>query len=189
MICKVPETITFSLNEERKEYIKQAAKSIHACPIKSRGRAYDEVYKSVKHGFILEYALVEQGAIKNDAEFDYTNRDSYCWDVLWDGKRTEVKCLRYDKKMSWVSFSIEYVKTFINTINYDKTLVDNIIFGHYDETSDGMITADWRLIAPSSTFVNKIRKCNPKFDNSYDRNGNLKYFYSHPSEKRSIFIK
>lgn len=189
MICKVPKTVSFSLSEEQKAHIKHVAETIYACPVKSRGRDYDTVYKSTRNGFILEYALVEQGAIKNDAEFDHTKVNSYCWDVLWDGKRAEVKCFYFDDTMSWVSFPLKFVQTFINTTKRNKNLVDIIIFGHYNETSDGVITAKWRLITPSDTFADKIRKCNPKYESSYGLDGDLKYFYSHPSESRSIFIK
>lgn len=189
-LCKTPQTITFSLTEEQKSHIQAMAEGIHNCPIRSRGRSFDAIYKSVKNGAILEFALVEQGAVKNDAEFDHTNPLSYCWDVFWDGQRAEVKCFYFDSTMSWVSFPLRFVQTFINTTKRGKNLVDIIIFGYYDETPEGVITARWRLIAPSDTFANKIKPCNPSYKSSYDPyTGDLKYFYSHPSESRSIFIK
>jgi hypothetical protein len=55
---------------------------------------------------------------------------------------------------------------------------------------EGVITTKWRLIAPSDTFASKLKKCNPTFKSSYDQyTGEPKYFYSHPSEPRAIFIK
>ena len=189
-LCKTPQTITFTLTEEQKSHIQAMAEGIHACPIRSRGRNFDAIYKSVKNGAILEFALVEQGAVKNNAEFDHTDPLSYCWDVFWDGQRAEVKCFYFDSSMSWVTFPLRFVQTFINTTKRGKNLVDIIIFGYYDETPEGVITAKWRLIAPSDTFVSKLRKCNTQYKSSYDVfTGELKYFYSHPSEPRAIFIK
>jgi hypothetical protein len=189
-LCKKPKTITFSLTEDQKSHIQTMAEGIYACPVRSRGRNFEAIYKSVKNGAILEFALVEQGAVKNDAEFDHTDPLTYCWDVFWDGQRAEVKCFYFDETMSWVTFPLRFVQTFINTTKRGKNLVDIIIFGHYDETPEGMITAKWRLIAPSDTFSNKIKQCNSKYKSSYDPyTGDLKYFYSHPSESRAIFIK
>lgn len=188
-ICKVPENITFSLTKDQNEYIQTMAKEIKACPVRSHGRAIDTIYNSVRKGVILEYALVAQGAIKNDATFDKTIPDSYCWDVIWDTHRTELKNVYFDKTMSWVSFNLKYVQTFINIVKRNKKLVDIIMFGHYDESGDA-ISVKWRLIAPSDTFPNIIRKCNPAYENNYDKKtGDLKYFYHHPSEKRSILLK
>lgn len=189
-LCKIPQTITFTLTEDQKSHIQTMAEGIHACPIRSRGRSFDAIYKSVKNGAILEFALVEQGAVKNNAEFDHTDPLTYCWDVFWDGLRAEVKCFYFDDTMSWVSFPLKYVQTFINTTKRGKNLVDIIIFGYYDETPEGVITAKWRLIAPSDTFASKLKQCNTKYKSSYDTyTGELKYFYSHPSESRAIFIK
>lgn len=189
-LCKTPQTVTFTLTEEQKSHIQTMAEGIHGCPIRSRGRNFDAIYKSVKNGAILEFALVEQGAVKNEAEFDHTNPLSYCWDVFWDGQRAEVKCFYFDSSMSWVTFPLRFVQTFINTTKRGKNLVDIIIFGYYDETPEGVITAKWRLIAPSDTFASKLRKCNTQYKSSYDSfTGELKYFYSHPSEPRAIFIK
>jgi hypothetical protein len=189
MLCKIPQPVTFKLTEEHKSHIQIMAEEIHACPVRSRGRKFETIYKAVKNGAILEYALVAQGAVKNDATFDHTDPLTYCWDVFWDGKRTEVKCLYFDSSMSWVSFPLRNVQTFINTTQRSKNLVDIIIFGCYDETSEGVISAKWRLIAPSDTFKDMLRKCNTKYKNSYDSfTGELKYFYSHKTEKRSIFI-
>jgi hypothetical protein len=190
VLCKTPQEITFSLTEEQNQHILQMAKEIHACPVRSHGRAYDTIYRSVRNGAILEYALVAQGAVKNNAVFDHTDPLTYCWDVFWDGMRAEVKCFYFDSSMSWVSFPIRFVQTFINTTKRGKNLVDIIIFGYYNETPEGMITAKWRLIAPSDTFASKLRKCNTQYKNSYDTfTGELKCFYSHPSEPRAIFIK
>ena len=189
-LCKIPKPVTFTLSDEQKSHIQKMSQTIYDCPIKSRGRSFDAIYKSVKNGSIMEYALVEQGAVKNDAEFDHTDPLSYCWDVFWDGLRAEVKCFYFDETMSWVSFPLKFVQTFINTTKRGKNLVDIIIFGYYSETQEGVITAKWRLIAPSDTFTSKLKKCNPTFKSSYDSyTGEPKYFYSHPSEPRAIFIK
>ena len=190
MICKLPEKITFTLTEEQNQHILQMSKEIHACPVRSRGRSYDTIYRAVRNGAILEYALVAQGAVKNSAVFDHTQPLTYCWDVFWDGLRAEVKCFYFDENTHWVSFPLRFVKTFINTTRRGKNLVDIIIFGYYTESKDGAITAKWRLVAPSDTFEQRLRKCNPAYKNSYDQyNGELKYFYSHPSEPRAIYIK
>lgn len=189
-LCKTPKPITFSLTEEQNQHILQMAKEIHACPVRSRGRAYESIYRAVRNGAILEYALVAQGAVKNNAVFDHTNPLTYCWDVFWDGQRAEVKCLYFDDDMTWVSFPMRTVQTFINTTRRGKNLVDIIIFGYYTESKDGVISAKWRLVAPSDTFESKLRLCNSKYKSSYDRfTGELKHFYSHPSEPRAIHIK
>ena len=190
MICKVPEKITFVLTEDQKNHILQMAKEIHACPVRSRGRPYDMIYRAVRNGAILEYALVAQGATKNDATFDRTDPHTYCWDVFWDGLRAEVKCFYFDENTRWVSFPLRFVQTFINTTRRGRNLVDIIIFGYYTESKDGKITAKWRLIAPSDTFESRLRKCNSEYKSSYDQyTGQLKYFYSHPAEPRAIYIK
>lgn len=189
MLCKIPQPVTYTLTTEQESHIRIMAEEIHACPVRSRGRTYDVIYKSVRNGAILEFALVAQGAIKNDAIFDHTKPLTYCWDVFWDGHRAEVKCFYFDDSMSWVSFPLTFVQTFINVTRRAQNLVDIIIFGYYDENSDGSVTTRWRLIAPSDTFESKLRKCNPTYKNSYDRRGILKYFYSHPAEPRAIFIK
>lgn len=186
---KIPQKITFTLSDEQNAFITEMATEIHNCPVRSRGRAYDVIYKSVRNGAILEFALVAQGATKNDAVFDHTKPLTYCWDVFWDGLRAEVKCFYFDDSMAWVSFPLKFVQTFINTTRRAQNLVDIIIFGYYDENEDGSVTARWRLIAPSDTFESKLRKCNPNYKNSFTLQGEQKYFYSHPSEPRAIFIK
>lgn len=189
MLCKVPETISFKLTGDQNSYIKTMANEIYNCPVRSQGRSLELIELVTRKGVILEYALCEQGATKNNAPFDVTNRDSYSWDVMWDGLKTEVKNMRITSEMSWVSFKYNSVKTFIKNVSISKDLVDIIIMGCYNEASDGVITASWRLIAPADTFAKNVRKCNPIYTNNYDvHTGELKYFYNHKGERRCILI-
>lgn len=195
MKCELPDQITFKLDENELSHIKSMAESIHQCPIRSKGRPYSVVYKSVFNGVILEFALERQGAIKNNSEFDSLNPDTYCWDVEWRGLRAEVKCVSdpdqapENRKQKWVTFPISMIETFIRNITRDPKSVDIIIFGCYNKVSEDTYECKWRLVAPTNTFKKSVKKCNPSYKSSYDRSGSLKYFYSHHQETRSIYNK
>ena len=190
---KLPEPIIFTPTAEQNEFMLEMARDIHKCPVRSRGRAYDTVLKSVRSGVILEFALELQGATKNPKRFDYTDPDSYDWDVDWNGL-TEVKrvddCRKYpkDRRSHWVTFAPYKVETYIKNITREPGKVDKIIFGLYNEIKPNTFDVDWRLVAPSNTFKQKIRKCNPEYGNSWcEETGKLKYFYSHKTESRSVY--
>ena len=193
MKYKLPDPIIFTINKDQNDFMIEMAKEIHACPVRSKGRAYDTVLKAVRQGVILEFALENQGAIKNPKPFDKTDPDSYEWDVDWYGL-SEVKavpdCRQFpeDMKSHWVTFPERQVKTYIKNITRNPGKVDKIIFGVYNEIKPNTFDVAWRLVAPSDTFKSNIRKCNPKWKSSYDKaTGKLKYFYSHKTEYESVY--
>jgi hypothetical protein len=185
----LPQPISFKLSEEEAGYIETMAREIFECPSRNNGRAFETVLNHVRRGVILEFALARLGAIKNEQEFDVTNRDTYAWDVEWQGHKAEVKCLSEPfQETKWVTFALNMFKTFFNNMRNDPFCVDIIIFGCYNESDDGTINVRWRLVAPAATFKQNIHKCSPKHKSNFTKSGELKYFYSHFSESRSTYI-
>lgn len=194
MKYRLPEPITYSLNNEQNEFMLEMSRDIHACPRRNRqGRAYDTVLNNVRSGLILEFALELQGAIKNPKRFDYTDPDSYDWDVDWDGL-TEIKrmadCRQFPKnrRSHWITFAPYKVETYVRNITREPGKVDKIIFGVYNEIMPNTFDVDWRLVAPSDTFKQNTRRCNPEYKNNWcEETGKLKYFYSHKTESRAVY--
>lgn len=137
-------SITFQLDQTELDYIETMATEIHECPVRNRGRSFEQVYQSTKSGCILEFALERLGASKNNLPFDVANRESYAWDVLLDGKKTEVKRKRFlhndsTKYFSWDNPS--YVKTFLRNLD----LVEQLVVGDYKEIDENRYSVEWML--------------------------------------------
>jgi|AntAceMinimDraft_13_1070369.scaffolds.fasta_scaffold00859_23 hypothetical protein len=190
----LPKPITVELDDHEIQHIEVMAKEIFYCPVRRKNRQYEEVYNATLSGVILEFALVRQGAIKNNAVFDEKNQSSYDWDVIWNNWRSEIKCtadpdkMPENAKMKWVTFPLSSVQTFINNITRNPNCVDIIIFGCYDKISENKFECKWRLVAPADSFKSSTKKCNPKWSSSYyKKTGALKYFYNHFSESLAIY--
>lgn len=190
----LPKPIKIKLDDSEIKHIEVMSKEIYECPVRKGNRNYQQVYDSTLSGVILEYALVRQGALKNSSEFDVKDRNTYNWDVLWHGLKTEVKCTAdpsksvEERKIKWVTTTIPNVKTLLNNLAYDPNCVDIVLFGCYNTLDDNVYECKWRLIAPADTFKSNLRKCNPSYSSSYDKKTKLlKYFYSHYSESRAVY--
>jgi hypothetical protein len=190
----LPKSIKFKLDDYEIEHIETMSREMYDCPTRRGGRSYQQVYDATLSGVILEYALVRQGAVKNNSQFDVKDRNTYNWDVLWHGLKTEVKCtadpskMPKERKTKWVTTTLNNIQTFLNNIAYDPDCVDIVIFGCYNKLANDVYECKWRLIAPADTFKSNLRKCNPAYSSSYDKKTKLlKYFYSHFSESRAIY--
>ena len=153
-----PKPITFKLTQEELQFIENMAIDIHACPTRSRGRTYDEVYSSTKAGVILEFALERQGAKKNPRPWRPSDRESYAWDVIWNNKKTEVKRKRFlsDDRTMWYSWDKpEYVKTFLKNLD----IVNQLIVGDYRMIEEDVYEVKWMLMTDvNRDFKNYIKK-------------------------------
>ena len=150
-MIKVPQNITYSMTDEEIEYLSKQAFEISECPVRSRGRTYDECFRATRAGAILEFALVHQGAIKNPKEFNVSDRDSYAWDVLWDGGQTEVKRKNFlsNDNTKWYSYNDPvYVKTFLKNLD----IVDNFIVGDYKVLEPNVFAVEWMLITKAGKY-------------------------------------
>ena len=153
-----PESITFALNDDELQFIETMATEMFECPVRRRNRSYEQVYASTKAGVILEFALVRQGAIKNPLAFDVKNRESYAYDVVWNGLKTEVKRKRFlsndtTKYYSWNK--PEYVRTFLNNTD----IVEQLIVGDYKKIDDNQYHVEWMLMTlVENNFKQYIKK-------------------------------
>lgn len=144
-MIKVPQNITYSMTEEELEYLHKQAFEISQCPVRSRGRSYDQCLSATRAGSVLEFALVHQGATKNPKDFDVSDRDSYAWDVIWDGGQTEVKRKNFlsNDTTKWYSYNDPtYVKTFLKNLD----IVDHFIVGDYKMLETNLFEVQWMLI-------------------------------------------
>jgi len=173
--------ITFKMSDEELDFIETMAKDIHACPKRNRNRGYAQVYNSVKAGVILELALKRQGATKNPSKFDEKDRSTYAWDVMWNGKRTEVKRMKFLSKpdVRWYSWDKpENVSTFLKNIDY----VEQLIVGDYETINnvDNTYSVSWMLIT-------KVEKDFKKFIKKSMYNEGQMY-YNHKSDKNCTYL-
>ena len=153
-----PRPITYSMTDEEIAYLQKQALDISNCPIRSRGRSYEECFASSHSGAILEFALCRQGATKNPKSFNEEDPDSYAWDVTWDGGQMEVKRKKFlsDDRTKWYSYNdIAYVKTFLNNLH----LVDYFAVGDYKILDTNVYNVQWMFITKvGSNFKNYMQK-------------------------------
>lgn len=172
--------IVFKLSDYELDMIEKMAREIHACPVRNRGRTYSVVERSVKNGSILEFALERQGAFKNNLPFDVTNRESYAWDVIWEGKKTEVKRKNFlsndsTKYYSWDNPS--YVQTFLNNLD----IVEQLIVGDYKEIEKDTFVVEWMLMTDvGQDFKRYIKK-------SMYNKGQM--YYNHLQDKSCKYLR
>lgn len=146
------------ITQERQVAIEEMATEMFNCPVRRRGRSYEQVHAATLSGKILEYALEDQGGILNPKPFNVGDRDSYCWDVLFDGLRTEVKRMRFmnnsdTKFYSW--YNQNNVKTFLKNTD----IVEQFIVGDYLRVSDWKFKVEWMFKTKvNNNFKNYIKK-------------------------------
>ena len=176
-----PKDIIFKLSSEQLDFIETMAKEIYQCPRRNQNRDYRRVYNSTKAGVILEFALERQGAIKNPKQFDHTDRDSYAWDVMWNGKRTEVKrkqFLRNNSSKYYTWNNSKHVDTFLKNAGY----VQQLIVGDYEEI-DGVndtYNVKWMLATQVGKDFKKFIK------KSMYNEGQM--YYNHKYDKNCTYL-
>ena len=179
-MLKVPRNVTYSMTEEEIEYLNKQAFEISQCPVRSRGRGYEQCLNATRSGAILEFALVHQGAIKNPKEFDPSDRDSYAWDVMWDAGQTEVKRKNFlsNDNTKWYSYNDPaYVKTFLKNLD----IVEHFIVGDYKILEPNVFQVQWMLITKVGTnFRNYMQK-------SLYNSGQM--YYNHYNDKNCQYAK
>lgn len=177
---KTPSKMTFTLDKYELDHIDQMATEIHNCPVRNRGRTFEQVYKSTRAGVILEFALERQGASKNQLPFDSANRESYAYDVLWNGLKTEVKRKRFlndDRTMYYSWDDPSYVKTFLRNTD----LVDQLIVGDFKEVSENTYEVDWMLSSKiGKNFKQYIKK-------SMYNQGQM--YYNHKQDPNCTYLR
>lgn len=178
----LPKKINFKPTIAEEDFITAMALKIYN---KGRDdRSYEEVHKNTRDGKILELALVRQGATLNPKEFDVTDIDSYGWDVLYMGLRTEVKRIKLHELTKWAVFPHSQIKTFVKSAK--QNIVDIFVVGDYTEEVDGTYSVEWLLIAPADTFRAIISPASEEYDRNFDRNNELKWLYNHHSDERTV---
>lgn len=176
----LPQSMTLMLDEQELDFIQTMATEIHECPVRNRGRTFQQVYNATKAGVILEFALERQGASKNSLPFDVVNRESYAWDIIWNGKKTEVKrkpFLNNDstKYYSWDNPS--YVKTFLNNLD----IVEQLIVGDYKEVDENTYDVQWMLVTDVDKNFRKYIK-----ESMYNKG---QMYYNHYLDKNCKYLR
>lgn len=170
-MIKVPQRIRFSMSDAEFDSVHKQALEISQCSVKSKGRDYHSCFIATLNGSILEYALVHQGATKNPKNFDVTDPDSYAWDVMWDGGKTEVKRKRFlkDDRTQWYTANDPtYVKTFQKNIH----LVDYFVVGDFKVLDFNDFDVQWMLITQVGDNFNRYMK-----ESMYNQ-GQLVYYHT-----------
>lgn len=147
--------------------LEDISKDIHACPVRSRGRPYNKIRKSVDK-MALEYALDKLGFPLNSIPFDKTNRESYCYDNILNGDTFE--CKNFHK--AWYSYDSDHVATMKKNLDRIKYFVS----GRVDITEDQYIV-EFMLIANANTFFKY--QCRSNFPNAQ-----FPFYYNHYSAVR-----
>jgi hypothetical protein len=179
-MIKTPQPITYSMTDEEIEYLSKQALEISQCPVRSRGRTYEECFSASRAGAILEFALVHQGATKNPKEFDPLDRDSYAWDVIWDNGQTEVKRKNFlsNDNTKWYSYDDPvYVKTFLKNLD----IVEHFIVGDYKVLEPNVFAVEWMLVTKvGKYFKNYMQK-------SLYNSGQM--YYNHYNDKNCQYLR
>lgn len=179
-MIKTPQPITYSMTDEEIEYLSKQALEISQCPVRSRGRTYEECFSASRAGAILEFALVHQGATKNPKEFDPSDRDSYAWDVIWDNGQTEVKRKNFlsNDNTKWYSYDDPvYVKTFLKNLD----IVEHFIVGDYKVLEPNVFAVEWMLVTKvGKYFKNYMQK-------SLYNSGQM--YYNHYNDKNCQYLR
>lgn len=181
---KLPQPITFELQDWHREMIDKQAEGIYNNPASARGRGYKQIWHSCFNGSVLEFALEAQGGKLNLKEKNSADVSSYGVDVYWEGLNFEVKRCRITSGTKWFSFTYDQMKTFYNTMERDPKLVDFVLAGDYNMVDESNVSVTWLLMAPARTFKRNVRKSNFK-----DKYGNDTYYYNHHFESNSIWLK
>ena len=140
-----PKSITFSMTDTEIEFLNKQAREISECPVRGRGRSFEQCFAASRAGSILEFALIHQGATKNPKAFNVNDPDSYAWDVIWQDGRAEIKRKKFlsDDRTKWYSYTDpNYVKTFLKNVH----LVDYFIVGDYKILGENLYEVHWMLI-------------------------------------------
>ena len=167
-----PKPIIFEFTQELKEWQEELAQGTFGQP--GNTQTLEQKRENALSGVFLEHALVLQGAIKNPAKFDKTDRYSYCWDVDWYNLLSEVKRCRDAKK--WFTFFPSQVNTMCKNLD----IVQLLIVGDYRIMEDNMVSVDWLLMSNPQNFRTNMKPC--KIQDSDE----TKYFYNHHASQTII---
>ena len=166
---QIPNSITYSMTQDEIEYLSEQATNIYNCPRRGRGRPWEECLKMSARGAVLEFALVRQGGIKNPKDFDVRDPDSYAWDIVWDGSKTEVKRKEFiNKDTKWYSFNNKhYTQTFLRNLD----LIDTFIVGDFVQPEVNVFNVEWMFITRVNSNFNEY------VAPSRYNNGQMVYFH------------
>ena len=174
-----PKPIVFEFSQELKQWQEELAQGIFG----RDGQPIEQKRNQALSAVFLEHALVLQGAIKNPAQFDVSDRYSYCWDVLWHGFETEVKRCAMDERTNWFTFYPEQVKTMCNSLHIVKLL----IVGDYRILPDNMVSVKWLLMSNPQNFKSNMRRCKIRSQEDIE-SGRQEYYYNHYNSE-TLLIK
>jgi hypothetical protein len=177
----VPKPIIFEFTQELKEWQEELAQGTFNQPFNTQ--SLEQKRMNALSGVFLEHALVLQGATKNPAKFDKTDRYSYCWDVDWHNHLTEVKRCGMDDRTNWFTFYPEQVKTMCNNLD----IVQLLIVGDYRIMEDNMISVKWLLMSNPQNFRANMKPCKIRSAEDIEK-GRQQYYYNHHASK-TIMIK
>lgn len=171
-----PKPIIFEFTQELKEWQEELAQGTFRQP--GNTQTLEQKRENAMSGVFLEHALVLQGAIKNPAKFDKTDRYSYCWDVDWHNLLSEVKRCHIEDATKWFTFPQRQVETMCKNLD----IVQLLIVGDYKIIEDNMISVDWLLMSNPQNFRTNMKPCKIQ---KYDE---IKYFYNHHASE-TIMLK
>lgn len=170
-----PRDIQFTITPELIEKRDTMAAQMYLCPKRRNGNSLDQKIYQAQAGIFLEHALEIQGAEANEKEFDVKDRDSYFWDVKWDGLYTEVKRCKMHEDRSWFTFYEIQVKTMLNNIDR----LDLLIVGDYEIIEKNTCSVKWMLMTPVKTFKRNVKR-------SMYNEGQM--YYNHTGESNCVIL-
>jgi len=176
-----PKPIIFEFTQELKEWQEELAQGTFNQP--GNTQSLEQKRMNALSGVFLEHALVLQGAIKNPAKFDKTDRYSYCWDVNWYNHLTEVKRCGMDDRTNWFTFYPEQVKTMCNSLH----ILQLLIVGDYRIMEDNMVSVKWLLMSNPQNFRANMKPCKIRSAEDIEKS-RQQYYYNHHAST-TIMIK
>lgn len=188
-MIKKPMSIRYSMTDEELEYLNKQAFEISQCPVRGYGRTQAECFQASKAGSVLEFALVHQGGIKNPKEFDVSDPDSYAWDILWDGGKTEIKRKKFlnnDNTKFYSTRNMRHIQTFLRNVD----IVDQFAVGDYRVLDDNLYEVEWMCITSvGKDFLNYFKESlyNPgQMVYYHNRDPKCQYLMEEPSNEFNI---
>ena len=176
---ETPEDCNVFLCPGRYAEISLMSHEITNCPKRGRGRTFDRVFKNTGRGKIFEYALQDQGATLNPAKFNVKDPNTYAWDVLFKGQKTEIKSFNFigtDKR--WWSWHDKYApNAFLNNLD----IIDTLLIGDYVQNTSCPHTyhVKWLLMTKIDT------EWKPRYVRRSGHNPN-KMYYHHKSDPNHV---
>ncbi len=156
---KLSETMIIPNDDILKTFFKEKVDEI-VHNQQTHGRSMGQLYNNVK-GHVLEFAWAQliDGEI-NTQEFDYTNPETYMYDVSKNGKLYEIKNTLPDS--TWFNFNVRgechshkslYNSVDLKTFFNHNHKLDALITGSYEE-SDTEFAVKFKMIIDAKTFQN-----------------------------------